>query len=191
MRAPVKILNVVGARPTFVKIAPLVTEMERQPGIRPILVHTGPYYREAMSDQCFSELHIRQPDFDLGVAWGSRATRIAEIIKRIEPVMDEVRPDLVLVVGDVDATLAAALTAVKLGVRVAHVEAGLRSFDRTTSDEHCEPRCPTCPHLWARANLLIHTQLSRESTSAFSVTIWRHPPGILGGPHLVSHRPAG
>jgi UDP-N-acetylglucosamine 2-epimerase (non-hydrolysing) len=119
----------------LVKIAPLIAEMERQPGIRPILVHTGPYYREAMSDKFFNELRVRQPDFDLGVGSGSRAIQIAEIIKRIEPVMDEVHPDLVVVVGDVDASLAAALTATKLGVRVAHVEAGLRNFDRATPDE--------------------------------------------------------
>jgi len=135
MRPPSRILIVVGSRATLVRIAPLIAEMERQPKIRPILVHTGPYYREAMSDQFFGELHVRQPDFDLGVDAGSRATQIAEIIKRVEPVMEEVRPDLVLVFGDLDATLAAALTAAKLGVAVAHVEAGLRSFDRAMPDE--------------------------------------------------------
>lgn len=130
-----KVLNIVGARPDFVKIAPLIAEMDRQPGLRPILVHTGQHYREAMSDQFFSELGIRQPDFDLGVGSGSHATQTAEIMKRIEPVMIDVRPDLVVVVGDVNSTLAAALTAVKLSMPVAHVDAGLRSFDRTMPEE--------------------------------------------------------
>jgi len=135
MRTPSKILTVVGSRATLQRVAPLIAEMERQPEIRPILVHTGPYYREAMSDKFFGELHVRQPDFDLGVDAGSRATQIAEIIKRVEPVIEEVHPDLVLAFGDLDATLAAALTAAKLGVPVAHVEAGLRSFDRAMPDE--------------------------------------------------------
>jgi UDP-N-acetylglucosamine 2-epimerase (non-hydrolysing) len=130
-----KVLNVVGTRPNFVKITPLIAEMDRQPGLRPILVHTGQHYREAMSDQFFSELRIRQPDFDLGIGPGSHATQTAEIMKRIEPVMIDVRPDLVVVVGDVNSTLAAALTAVKLGMPVAHVDAGLRSFDRTLPEE--------------------------------------------------------
>ena len=86
-------------------------------------------------DQFFSELSIRQPDFDLGVGLGSHAAQAAEIMKRIEPVMTDVRPDLVVVVGDVNSTLAAALTAVKLGISVAHVDAGLRSFDRTMPEE--------------------------------------------------------
>jgi UDP-N-acetylglucosamine 2-epimerase (non-hydrolysing) len=135
MHAPMKILNVVSTRSTLVKIAPLIAEMERQPGTRAIVVHTGPYYRKAMSDQFFSELGIRQPDFDLGVESGSHATQIAEIIRRIEPVLEEVRPDLVVVFGDLDATLAAALTAGKLGLPVAHVEAGLRDIDRKAPDE--------------------------------------------------------
>ena len=130
-----KILSVVGTRHNLVKISPLIAEMDRQPGLRPILVHTGQHYREAMSDQFFSELGIRQPDFDLGVGSGSHATQTADIMKRIEPVMIDVRPDLAVVVGDANSTLAAALTAVKLGVPVAHVDAGLRSFDRTLPEE--------------------------------------------------------
>jgi UDP-N-acetylglucosamine 2-epimerase (non-hydrolysing) len=135
MRTPSKILTVVGTRATLLRIAPLIAEMECQAELRPVLVHTGPYYREAMSDQFFGELHVRQPDFDLGVDAGSCATQIAEIIKRVEPVMEEVHPNLVLVFGDLDATLAASLTAGKLGVPVAHVEAGLRSFERAMPDE--------------------------------------------------------
>lgn len=130
-----KILSVVGTRPNFVKIAPLIAEIDRQPGLRSILVHTGQHHREAMSDQFFSELGIRQPDFDLGVGSGSHATQIAEIVRRIETVMINVRPDIVVVVGDENSTLAAALTAVKLRVPVAHVDAGLRTFDRTMPEE--------------------------------------------------------
>jgi len=135
MQEPMKVLNVVGTRSNLVKIAPLIAEMDRQPGLRPILVHTGQHYREAMSDQFFGELGIRQPDFDLGVGSGSHASQTAEIMKRIEPVMLGVRPDLVVVGGDENSTLAAALTAVKLGMPVAHVDAGLRSFDRTMPEE--------------------------------------------------------
>src|SRR5215470_5676676 len=82
MRTRLKILITVGSRATLLRIAPLITEMERHPEIRPVLLHTGPYYREAMQDKFFSELHVRQPDFDLGVDAGSRATQIAEVIKR-------------------------------------------------------------------------------------------------------------
>lgn len=130
-----KILSVVGARHNLVKISSLIAEMDRQPGVRPILVHTGQHYREAMSDQFFSELGIRQPDFDLGVGSGSHATQTAEIIRRIESVMIDVRPDLVVVAGDENSTLAAALTAVKLRMPVAHVDAGLRTFDRMMPKE--------------------------------------------------------
>jgi UDP-N-acetylglucosamine 2-epimerase (non-hydrolysing) len=130
-----KVLSVVGTRPNLVKISPLIAEMDRQPGFRSILVHTGQHYRDAMSDQFFSELGIRQPDFDLGVGLGPHATQTAEIMKRIETVMIDVRPDLVVVVGDENSTLAAALTAVKLRIPVAHVDAGLRTFDRTMPEE--------------------------------------------------------
>jgi len=91
-RTRAKILTVVGARATLLRIAPLIAEMERQPEVHPILVHTGPYYREAMSDQFFGEMHIRQPDFDPGVESGYRATQVAEIIKRLEPVMEFPEP---------------------------------------------------------------------------------------------------
>jgi len=130
-----KVLSVVGTRHNLVKIAPLMAEMDRELGVRPILVHTGQHSREAMSDQFFSELGIRQPDFDLGIGSGSHAGQTAEIMKRIEPVMIDVRPDLVVVVGDVNSTLAAALTAAKLRIPVAHVDAGLRTFDRTMPEE--------------------------------------------------------
>lgn len=130
-----RIVNVAGARPNFVKMAPLVREMRCNSQIVPILVHTGQHYDEMMSEQFFTDLEIQPPDFNLGVGSGSHAVQTAEVMRRIEPILEDVRPDLVLVVGDVNSTLAAALTAVKLGIPVAHVEAGLRSFDRTMPEE--------------------------------------------------------
>src|SRR2546425_4915206 len=130
-----KIVNVVGARPNFVKIAPLIREMRRHSEITPLLVHTGQHYDGAMSGQFFSDLEIQPPDFNLGVGSGSHAVQTAEVMRKLEPLLDSVRPDLVLVVGDVNSTLAAALTAVKLRIPVAHVEAGLRSFDRAMPEE--------------------------------------------------------
>src|SRR2546423_12240028 len=127
-----KVLNVVGARPNFVKIAPLLREMERRPQIDPVLVHTGQHYDAQMSDGFFDALAIRAPDVNLGVGSGSHAQQTAEIMKRLEPVLDAVAPEAVLVVRDVNSTLAAALVAVKLGIRVGHVEAGLRGFDPST-----------------------------------------------------------
>jgi UDP-N-acetylglucosamine 2-epimerase (non-hydrolysing) len=130
-----RIVNVAGARPNFVKIAPLVREMRRYPTIVPLLVHTGQHYDEVMSGQLFRDLEIPAPDFNLEVGSGSHAVQTAEVMRRLEPVLLSTRPDLVLVVGDVNSTLASALTAVKLGIPVAHVEAGLRSFDRTMPEE--------------------------------------------------------
>src|SRR5437868_8849082 len=128
------ILAVVGARPNFMKIAPLLWEMQRR-GLSSYLVHTGQHYDQKMSDLFFEELKIPRPDIDLGVGSGSHAAQTAEVMKRFEPVVLEQRPDAVVVVGDVNSTIACALTAVKLGVPVAHVEAGLRSFDRSMPEE--------------------------------------------------------
>src|SRR2546428_10415649 len=130
-----RIVNVAGARPNFVKIAPLVREMRRHPAIVPLLVHTGQHYDEAMSGQLFRDLEIPAPDFNLEVGSASHAAQTAEVMRRLEPILLSTRPDVVLVVGDVNSTLAAALTSVKLGIPVAHVEAGLRSFDRTMPEE--------------------------------------------------------
>ena len=130
-----KILNVVGARPNFVKIAPLISEMRKCSDLEPLLVHTGQHYDTEMSDSFFRELDIPQPNYHLHVKPGSSASQISEIMGRLEPVILQVRPDAVLVVGDVNSTLAGALTAAKLGIPVAHVEAGLRSFDRRMPEE--------------------------------------------------------
>jgi UDP-N-acetylglucosamine 2-epimerase (non-hydrolysing) len=129
------VLDVVGARPNFVKIAPLMAALQRHPDIATTLVHTGQHYDAVMSRRFFEDLDIPAPDVDLEVGSGSHAEQTAEVMKRIEPVLQTVKPDVVVVVGDVNSTLAAALTATKLGIAVAHVEAGLRSFDRTMPEE--------------------------------------------------------
>jgi UDP-N-acetylglucosamine 2-epimerase (non-hydrolysing) len=130
-----KILLVAGARPNFMKVAPLLWECERREGICPILVHTGQHYDVELSDVFFRDLGIRSPDYGLGVGSGSQAQQTAEIMRRFEPVCEKEFPDLVLVVGDVNSTLAASLVSAKLKIRVAHVEAGLRSFDRSMPEE--------------------------------------------------------
>jgi UDP-N-acetylglucosamine 2-epimerase (non-hydrolysing) len=134
-----KILLVVGARPNFVKIAPILRELDAARAsvghIESVLVHTEQHYDDAMSAAFFSDLDIPRPNWTLGVGSGSHATQTAEIMRRFEPVVLEERPDVVLVVGDVNSTAACALTAAKLGVRIAHVEAGLRSFDRSMPEE--------------------------------------------------------
>lgn len=130
-----KIFNVVGARPNFMKIAPLIKQMRQYPDIVPLLVHTGQHYDATMAGQFFQELQIPEPDIALGVGGGSHAYQTAEVMKRLEPVLEQTQPNLVVVVGDVNSTLAAALTAAKLQIPVAHVEAGLRSFDRSMPEE--------------------------------------------------------
>ena len=135
MRRRLKIINIVGARPNLPKIAPLMREMKRHEEIEPILVHTGQHYDENLSEIFFRQMGIPAPDVNLGVGSGSHAAQTAEILKRVEPVLLEHKPDLVLVVGDVNSTIAVSLASVKLGIPVAHVEAGLRSFDRTMPEE--------------------------------------------------------
>src|SRR5689334_1882440 len=127
--------HVVGARPNFMKAAPVVRALAQKPGVRQVLVHTGQHYDQNMSDVFFRELEIPEPDFNLAVGSGSHAVQTGQIMMRFEPVVKKDRPDLVLVYGDVNSTIAAALVCSKLGIRVAHVEAGLRSFDRSMPEE--------------------------------------------------------
>ena len=131
----VRIINVVGARPNLMKIAPLMRAYAERDGIEPILVHTGQHYDDNMSDLFFRQLSIPEPDLNLGVGSGSHAMQTAEIIRAFEPVALENKPDAVLVVGDVNSTIACGLVASKLGVPLVHVEAGLRSFDRGMPEE--------------------------------------------------------
>ena len=130
-----KFLCVCGARPNFMKIAPIVDALKRVGGTQTILVHTGQHYDDCMSGLFFKELNIPQPDVNLAVGSGSQAVQTAETMRKFEPVCLEHLPDWVVVVGDVNSTLACTLVAVKLGLRVAHVEAGLRSFDRSMPEE--------------------------------------------------------
>jgi UDP-N-acetylglucosamine 2-epimerase (non-hydrolysing) len=130
-----KLLNVVGARPNLMKIAPLMEAFSRRPGVEALLVHTGQHYDANMSELFFRELGIPEPDLNLEVGSASHAVQTAEIMRAFEPVVLERRPDAVIVVGDVNSTIACGLVAVKLGVRLVHVEAGLRSFDRTMPEE--------------------------------------------------------
>ena len=129
-----KLLHVVGARPNFPKLAP-VYRAGRASGHQQVIVHTGQHYDEAMSGSFFDELEIPAPDVNLDVGSHSHAVQTARIMEGIEPVLQEHQPDWVLVYGDVNSTVAAALVAVKLGIRVAHVEAGLRSYDRAMPEE--------------------------------------------------------
>jgi UDP-N-acetylglucosamine 2-epimerase (non-hydrolysing) len=152
----IRLLSVVGARPNFMKIAPIIAELKRVElnnkdelnkdelnkderkkisGIEHCLVHSGQHYDELLSGNFFADLGLPKPDVNLEVGSGSHAVQTAEIMKRIEPVLLDYKPQMVLVVGDVNSTIAAALTAVKLGISVAHIEAGLRSFDRTMPEE--------------------------------------------------------
>jgi UDP-N-acetylglucosamine 2-epimerase (non-hydrolysing) len=135
-----KLVHIVGARPNFMKIAPLMRAVERENEKRPgaitqTLVHTGQHYDEAMSEAFFRDLDLPRPEINLEVGSGSHVAQLSRIMLAIEPVLLASRPDWVVVVGDVNSTLAGALVASKLGARVAHVEAGLRSFDRTMPEE--------------------------------------------------------
>jgi UDP-N-acetylglucosamine 2-epimerase (non-hydrolysing) len=130
-----KVLNVVGARPNFMKMAPIVEQMKKVPILHSLLVHTGQHYDEGMSDVFFRELGIPVPDVHLGVGSGTHAEQTARVMVEFEKVCVREEPDLVLVVGDVNSTMACTIVAAKLLIRVAHVEAGLRSFDRRMPEE--------------------------------------------------------
>jgi len=135
-----KIIVVAGARPNFMKVGPLMRQIERRdpsapPRIEAVLVHTGQHYDQNMSEVFFRELGIRPPDVNLGVGSGSHAVQTAGILTGFEAVCERERPDWVVVVGDVNSTLACTLVCAKMGIRVAHVEAGLRSYDRTMPEE--------------------------------------------------------
>src|SRR3954467_15554128 len=130
-----KILTVGGARPNFMKIAPIVEEMRKAPDLKGILVHTGQHYDEGMSDVFFRDLGIPVPDVHLGVGSGTHAEKTARVMVDFEKVCLEQKPDMVVVVGDVNSTMACTIVAAKLLIPVSHVEAGLRSFDPTMPEE--------------------------------------------------------
>lgn len=155
-----KIVLVAGARPNFMKVAPILCRLRENPSrFQPVFVHTGQHYDAQMSELFLGELNLPAPDYYLGVGSGSHAEQTGRVMTTFEQVLARERPDLVMVVGDVNSTLAAALTAAKLCIPVAHVEAGLRSFDRTMpeeinrvlTDHLCELLFTTCED--ANANL--------------------------------------
>jgi UDP-N-acetylglucosamine 2-epimerase (non-hydrolysing) len=131
----VNVFHIVGARPNFMKVAPVMNALKTHKHVVQTLVHTGQHYDANMSDVFFEQLGIPAPDVNLAVGSGTHARQTAEIMTRFEPVLLERQPDIVLVYGDVNSTVATALVCAKLGVRVGHVEAGLRSFDRTMPEE--------------------------------------------------------
>ena len=131
-----RVLSVVGTRPNMMKIAPIAAELARRGDeFEHVLVHTGQHYDREMSEIFLEELGVGEPEYSLGVGSGSHAQQTAGVMERLEPVLLETEPDVVLVPGDVNSTLAAALTAAKLLLPIGHVEAGLRSFDRTMPEE--------------------------------------------------------
>ena len=129
------ILSIVGARPNFVKIAPIARAARKLEGVKHTLVHTGQHYDHDMSDSFFRVLDIPAPDVNLNVGSGSHGQQTGKVMMALEPVLEELHPDWVVTVGDVNSTAAAALDAVKLGIKTAHVEAGLRSYDRGMPEE--------------------------------------------------------
>jgi len=134
-RDMIKVTNVVGARPQFIKCAVVSREIRGNPDFEEVIIHTGQHYDRNMSEIFFRELDIPEPDLNLGVGSGTHAVQTAQILSAIEKTLQDIRPDWVLVYGDTNSTLAAALAAVKLNLRIAHVEAGLRSFNRSMPEE--------------------------------------------------------
>jgi UDP-N-acetylglucosamine 2-epimerase (non-hydrolysing) len=135
MKHRYRILCVVGARPNFMKMAPLMQALGALPQLEARLLHTGQHYDVAMNHQYFAALGMQQPDINLEVGSGSHALQTAEVMRKFEPALDQLAPHAVLVVGDVNSTLACALVAAKKGIAVIHVEAGLRSSDRSMPEE--------------------------------------------------------
>jgi UDP-N-acetylglucosamine 2-epimerase (non-hydrolysing) len=130
-----KVLHIVGARPNFMKLAPVFLEMSDRKGFTQLVLHTGQHYSEQMSDVFFRDLGIGQPDINLGIGSDTQARQVGRMMIEMDRVFTEVQPDVILVYGDVNSTLAAALVSSKLGIFTAHVEAGLRSFDREMPEE--------------------------------------------------------
>jgi UDP-N-acetylglucosamine 2-epimerase (non-hydrolysing) len=130
-----RVVHIVGARPNFMKVAPVRAALANREGVSQILVHTGQHYDSFMSDVFFQQLEMPEPDYNLGVGSSSHAQQTAEIMIHLEPLITTIKPHLVLVYGDINSTVAAALVCSKLLIPIGHVEAGLRSFDRSMPEE--------------------------------------------------------
>jgi UDP-N-acetylglucosamine 2-epimerase (non-hydrolysing) len=156
------ILHVVGARPNFMKLAPVVGALRERHGIRQTVVHTGQHYDAGMSEVFFRELGLPAPDINLEVGSGSHAQQTAAVMMRLEPVLLEAKPDVVLVYGDVNSTVAATMVASKLLIFIAHVEAGLRSFDRTMPEEINRQITDALADLLFTPSVDAHENLARE-----------------------------
>jgi len=130
-----KIVTIAGARPNFVKLAPIAWELKDRPNVDHLIIHTGQHYDAALSDSFFETLDIPHPQINLGVGSSTHGVQTGKIMIELEPVLEKLKPDWVITLGDVNSTVAATLVAVKLGVKTAHVESGLRSFDRTMPEE--------------------------------------------------------
>ena len=161
------ILCVVGARPNYMKMAPLLRAFRTNPDLpRAMLVHTGQHYDPMMNDRLFQDLELPRPDLNLEVGSASHAVQTAEVMRRFEPVLDDYRPSCVIVVGDVNSTLACSLVAVKKSVPVAHVEAGLRSYDRAMPEEINRVLTDQICDLLYTTERSAHDNLAREGISA-------------------------
>jgi UDP-N-acetylglucosamine 2-epimerase (non-hydrolysing) len=161
------VLCVVGARPNYMKMAPLIRALSGRDDLpRPVLAHTGQHYDVAMNDRIFADLELPLPDINLEVGSASHAVQTAEIMRRFEPVLDAQQPACVLVVGDVNSTLACSLVATKKGVPVAHVEAGLRSFDRGMPEEINRVLTDQIADVLYTTERTAHENLAREGISA-------------------------
>jgi UDP-N-acetylglucosamine 2-epimerase (non-hydrolysing) len=164
---PGALLCVVGARPNYMKMAPLLRAFRSEAVLPPaVLVHTGQHYDPMLNDRLFEDLALPRPDINLGVGSGTHAVQTAEVMRRFEPVVDEHQPSCVVVVGDVNSTLACSLVAVKKGVPVAHVEAGLRSFDRAMPEEINRILTDQVSDLLYTTERSAHENLAREGIPA-------------------------
>lgn len=182
---PGRILCVVGARPNYMKIAPVMRAFERSGRLeRPILIHTGQHYDIEMNEKLFADLEMPAPEVNLEVGSGSHAVQTAEVMRRFEPLLDGGKPACVIVVGDVNSTLACALVAVKRHVPVVHVEAGLRSFDRLMPEEINRVLTDQISDLLFTTELSAHANLAREGIDMSCV----HLVGNVMIDSLLLHR---
>src|SRR5580765_6926729 len=180
-----RIACVVGARPNLMKIAPILEAILCDTPFQPILVHTGQHYDVSMNDQNADALGLPTPDVNLEVGSGSHALQTAEVMRRFEPVLDDLRPSAVLVVGDVNSTLACALVAAKKGVPVIHVEAGLRSYDREMPEEINRVLTDQISDLLLTTERDAHRNLAREGIDEHRI----HFVGNVMIDTLLSHLP--